>query len=215
MTDHFDCLFLKWLFQWQTLIGSLTGGIFALFTALIVARSARKRDELASGVIVSATLASVSVMSDTLAALAAQENITEETFPLWFSERAVNFHPLTPVLFDSSVARLASIDVSLAAHLALFQQTYSQVELGLKRVADDFAYYHMYDKAFRPEELMKADCQAITKHFQFAVKHANCAVYLIEELVFSKVACWHKLRRNIGWYNKKEKECMELLKKGG
>jgi len=78
---------IEFILKWQTLIGSIAGGIFALLTALIVARSARRRDELASAMIVSATLAAVRVVSETLAALSAQEGVTEETLPLWFAEK--------------------------------------------------------------------------------------------------------------------------------
>jgi hypothetical protein len=204
---------IEFILKWQTLIGSIAGGVFALLTALIVARSARRRDELASAMIVSATLAAVRVVSETLAVLSAQEGVTEETLPLWFAEKIAHSHPSLPVLFDASASRLMPIDVSLAAHLSLFQQTYSQTESVLKRITDDYTYYHMHGKPFRPQDLMAADCRIATKHFEFAAEHANCAVYLISTLVLSKFAFWYKLRRHI-WSNKKEKECMELLRKG-
>ena len=73
---------VDYILKWQTLIGSILGGVFALLTALIVARSARHRDEQASGIIVSATLAAVCVASEVLATLSSQEGVTEESFPL-------------------------------------------------------------------------------------------------------------------------------------
>jgi hypothetical protein len=204
---------VDFILKWQTLIGSIIGGLAALATALIVARSARHRDEQASGMIVTATLAAVCVVSETLADLSSQEGVTEENFPLWFAEKVAHSHPSMPVLFDASAARLMSVDVSLAAHLSLFQQSYSQTESVLKRVADDYTYYHMHGKMFRPQDLMKADCRIVAKHFQFASEHAKCAVYLISELVLSRLSFWHRLRRHI-CHNKKEKECMEVLRKG-
>jgi hypothetical protein len=60
----------------------MVGGVFALLTARIVARSAKRRDERASAMIVTATLAAVRVASETLAALSAQEGVTEENLPL-------------------------------------------------------------------------------------------------------------------------------------
>ena len=163
--------------------------------------------------IVSATLAAVRVVSETLGALSSQEGVMDENFPLWFAEKVAHSHPSMPALFDASAARLMSVDVSLAAHLSLFQQTYSQTESVLKRVADDYTYYHLHGKAFRPQDLMKADCRIVAKQFQFAAEHANCAVYLISEFVLSRLAFWHRLRRHI-WHKKEEKECMELLRKG-
>ena len=43
---------LSLLKEWQTLIGSILGGIFALLVALIVAHSARRQEEISSGMLV-------------------------------------------------------------------------------------------------------------------------------------------------------------------
>ncbi len=200
------------ILKWQTLIGAIIGGLAALATALIVARSARHRDEQASGMIVSATLTAVCVVSETLATLSSQEKVADEDFPLWFAEKVVYSHPSMPVLFEASIARLMSVDITLAAHLSLFQQAYSRVEFVLKRVAEDYNYYHTRGEPLRPLDLMNADSRIVAKHFKFAAEHANCAVYLISELVLSKLSFWHRLRRHI-CLNKKEKECIELLRK--
>jgi hypothetical protein len=71
----------------------------------------------------------------------------------------------------------------------------------------------MHRKTFRPQELMKADCRIVADQFKFAAEHASCAVYLISELVLSRLAFWHRLRGRI-WHNKDEKKCDELLRKG-
>jgi len=199
------------ILKWQTLVGSILGGFFALGTALIVARSARRRDEQAAAIIVTATLAAVGVVSETLAALSAQEDITEEDFPLWFAEKIAHLHPSMPSLFDASAARLISVDISLAAHLSLFQQIYSQTEYVLKRISDDYEYFHKHGKAFRPQDIMMADCRIVTKNFHLAAEHADCAVYLVSILVLSKIAFLYRLKRHV-WKNKKEKECTDILK---
>jgi hypothetical protein len=174
--------FIGLIFKWQTLVGSILGGMFALGTALIVARSARRRDEQAAGMIALATLAPVQVTSKTLAALSSRDGVTEDKFPIWFAEMVAHARPSVSSLFDSSAARLMSVDVSLAAHLSLFQQTYSQAESVLKRIADDRTYYHMHGKLPRPQDLMKADCYAATKHFQYAAEHANPSSALCVDL---------------------------------
>jgi hypothetical protein len=38
-------------------------------------------------------------------------------------------------------------------------------------------------------------------------------MYLISELVLSRLAFWNRLRHHV-WLNKKEKESLELLRKG-
>lgn len=201
---------MQFLSDWQTLIGSILGGAFALTTALIVARSARRRDELASGMVVTATLAQVLVVSDTLEALSLKDNINQEEYPYWFSEKLVHSHPSMPVLFESSVARLMLSNVTLAAHLCLFQITYIEIETLLKRIANDFDWLHRNGKTIRPNELTKAECRIITKHFKTAVEHAICAQYLVGRLVLSRIYLWHRIRRLI-WLNKKEKECDRIL----
>lgn len=203
--------FIDTLCKWQALAGSILGGIFALSTALIVAHSVRRREELSAAMLVTATLAAVRVESETLSSLSAREGVTEESYPLWFAEKVSHLHPSMPIMFDASVARLMSVDDLLAAHLGLFQHIYSQTELLLKRISEDYEHYHKNGKPFRPQEVMKADCRVATKHFYFAAEHANCAIYLISKLVLSKAALFYRLRRLI-WHNKEERECMKLLK---
>ena len=47
------------LFKWQTLIGSILGGVFALAAALVVAMTVRRREDVASGMVVVSTLVEV------------------------------------------------------------------------------------------------------------------------------------------------------------
>jgi len=205
--------FIDSLSKWQTLIGSILGGIFALSAAMVVARSARRRDEQSAAMFVSATLVAVRVASETLSSLSTKEGVTEESYPLWLAEKIAHLHPKMPSLFDASAARLMSIDDSLAAHIAMFQHTYSQTESLLHRISEDYEYYHKNGKPFRPQEVMKADCRVATKQFHFAAEHANCAVYLISKLVLSRAALFYRLRRKV-WHSKEEKECTNLLLKG-
>jgi len=199
------------LSKWQTLVGSILGGIFALLTALVVAGSARRRDEQSAAMFVSATLAAVRVASETLLSLSPKEGVSEEDYPLWFAEKIAHLHPRIPLLFDASAARLMSVDTSLAAHLALFQHTYSQTESLLNRISEDYEDYYKNGKPFRPQDVMRADCLVATKHFHFAAEHAKCAVYLISKLVLSRAPLFYRLRRKV-WHSKEEQECMNLLK---
>ena len=113
------------IFKWQTLIGAILGGLFALAVALVVALTMRRREEVASGMVVVGDLTAVRIASEALNSLAAKENIGEKEYPLWFSDKLVSSHPKLSVLFEASVARLMPVDVYLAAHLSLFQRIYS------------------------------------------------------------------------------------------
>lgn len=199
--------------KWQTLVGSILGGVFALAVAFIVAMSARRREELASGMVVASNIIPVRVAYEALTDVAQQENVPEGEYPLWFSEKLVHSHPSLPALFDASVARIMPIDVTLAAHLALFQKIYYDIEIMLERLSEDFQYFHEHGDARRPREQMKADARIITRHFSRIVEHVTCAEHLISKLVLSKAAIWHRLKCYV-YPNKKEKECLKLLKKG-
>jgi len=110
---------LEFIFKWQTLIGAVLGGIFALATAFVVAITVRRREDVTSGMVVIADLAAVRIAAEALNSLAKHEKIKKKEMPLWFSDKLVSSHPKLSALFEASVARLMPLDVYLAAHLSL------------------------------------------------------------------------------------------------
>ena len=189
------------------------GGLFALGAALVVAFSIRRRDEVASGMLVSCDLLAVRVASEALINLSDKDEIGEEEYPLWFSEKLVYSHPSLSRLFEASVVRIMPVDVTLAAHLGLFHRIYSEIQIMLNRLSEDYDHYHRHGKTVRSKEHMRADCRLIARHFERVVKHAECAENLISKLILSKLSVWHRLRRRIRM-NKQERECLKLLRTG-
>jgi len=203
----------EFLFKWQTLIGGILGGIFALLAALVVASNVRRREEVASGMVVIANLVKVRTTSEALDHIAKDEEVQDADYSGWFSEKLVSSHPSLSVLFESSLSRIMPVDVCMAAHLSLFHEIYSRIEIILKRLSRDFEYFHEYRRPLRPREHLRSDADVVTRHFQRAVRHASCAEDLISKLILSKFSFLHRLRRHI-WMTREEKECLRVLREG-
>lgn len=204
---------IDFIFKWQTLIGAVLGGLFALSTALVVALTMRRREEVASGMVVVSDLAAVRIAYEALNSLAEKDNIGEEEFPLWFSDKLVSSHPKLSKLFEASVARLMPVDVYLAAHLSLFQRIYSQIEIMLDKLSHDYDHFHEHGEPLRPKDHMLADYRLITRHFTIVVEHAQCAEDIITKIILGNFSTWHRIRR-IFYMSKKEKKCNDMLRKG-
>jgi hypothetical protein len=204
---------VEFISKWQTLVGAVLGGIFALATAFIVAHTMRRREELASGMVVVADLAVVETAAEALNSLVEQEKIRDEEFPLWFSDKLVGSHPKLSTLFEASVARLMPLDVCLAAHLSLFQRIYSEIQIMINRLSQDYNYFHEHKKLLRPKDHMQADYGLIPRHFSRAIEHAKCAEEIIIKIILSKASMWNRIRRYF-YMNEKEKECKNILEKG-
>jgi len=204
---------LEFIFKWQTLIGAVLGGIFALAAAFVVALTMRRREEVASGMVVVADLAAVRIAAEALNSVAKQEKVKEEEFPLWFSDKLVSSHPKLSTLFEASVARLMPLDVYLAAHLSLFQRIYSEIEIMINKLSQDYNHFHEHKRTLRPKDHMLADYRLISRHFSKAIEHAKCAEDIITKIILSNFSTWHKIRRNF-CMSQKEKECKNILEKG-
>ena len=205
---------IQFLKEWQTLIGSILGGLFALGVALLVAHSARRREEIASGMLVVGNLVQIRSAYEALTELAKENKISEQEYALWFSDRLVTMRPLLSPLFDSSMTRIMPSDTYLAAHLTLFHRIYQEVQIMVERIARDFEYFNEHKKPLRSEDQLRADANLVTRHFEFAFRHATCAEKLISDLILSRVPTWNRLRR-FAWPKLDEKECMKQLKDGG
>ena len=204
---------MDYILKWQTLIGAVLGGLFALATAFIVALTMRRREEVASGMVVVSDLIAVRIAYEALNSLAEKENIGEKEFPLWFSEMLVGSHPKLSMLFEASVARIMPVDVYLAVHLSLFQRIYSEIEIMLNKLSQDYNHFYEHSKPLRPTGHMLVDYRLIKGHFRTVVEHAQCAEDIIKKVIIGNFSTWHRIRR-IFCMSQKEKKCKNILKKG-
>lgn len=204
--------FIDFLYKWQTLVGSILGGIFALSVALIVGHSVRRREDISSGMLIIGDLVSLRIAYETLTALAIKQNIPEDHYPFWLAERLSGSFPKLSPLFEASIVRMMPINIYLAAHLTLFHKIYVDVGVMVDRLSDDLKL-HKQNKPTRSKEQLKADANLIHKHFPLAVQHAGCAEHLITDLILSKMPTWNRIRQTF-WLKSDEKDCIKYLKEG-
>ena len=202
---------LNLLKEWQTLIGSILGGIFALFVALIVARSARRREEISSGIIVIGNLVEIRSFSEAVMESVKKNNISTQDLPLRYAEALVSTSPKLSPFFEASISRIMSVDTDLATHLTLFLKIYQISQITLKKLSQDFEQLYKNKKPLRPENHFLEEAKRVTQQFQLAVEHATCAERIISDRILGCFPTWKRFRRFV-FPNDQEKECKKQLK---
>lgn len=120
--------------KWQTLVGAVLGGMFALGVALIVAWSATRRDRRIAATLLISDLTAINVTAQHLRNLAVAERVTADNYPLWVFERLSWRCPRLSNLFESQMIRVMDGDNALADHLSLLQKIYTNVKENIIRV---------------------------------------------------------------------------------
>lgn len=202
---------LELLHDWQTLVGALLGGVFALGAALVVALRTDRRQDLASAMLVVSTLVSVRAGHVSLKELKEQEEVPDEHEAVWMLEKLVWMHPPITSGFEASTARIYPLDVSMAAHLDLFLTMYRDVVNRIDRVRDLEPEFKQGTPSQEAVERMQAEARAVQRSFTGAAKHAQCAEKLITKLVLSRARYWYRVRRWVGTSGD-ERACANLLK---
>jgi len=204
---------VKWLCKWQTFLGAAIGGIIGLLSALIVAHSARRREEISAAMVLVGNMVKVVAAFQTLLNKSEGEGVPADKHHRWLSEKLAKFRPPLSPMFEASVARIMPVSGKLASHLELFSTIYSDVEKILARIADDYESYRRTGEAPRSKEEMDADADGVKRGFDTAVQHAICAEHLLSTLILSKAPTFNRIRMFI-WKTKKEHRCNELLRTG-
>lgn len=101
--------FLEWLDQWQTLLGSILGGVIALCAALIVAQAQTRRERRAAATIILSDLFSVFRTFRNLRTAADDSHVDEKEYPLWLSERLLWRRPKLSSHFEAEMVRVVDV----------------------------------------------------------------------------------------------------------
>jgi hypothetical protein len=200
----------NFLSKWQTLVGAVLGGVFALLVALLVAYKARRQQDLAAAMLLVGNLATIRTASRALKQLAEEEKIDKENLPYWLSVKIVRRRIKLSPLFEASRIRLMPVNVYLAVHLELFQVIFSNVEAKLDMLADDITEFDSSDITKRKPEILRAESKVIYEGFEAAVTHANCAERILVLKVLSNYPTFHTLR--MLFKTKEEEDCQNLLR---
>ena len=204
------CELLAILAKWQTLVGAFLGGVFSLGVALLVAYVARRREDVASSMVVVANLVEMKARFTSTRQIAAKQSVPEADFHKWLSEKLVQSRPKLTPSFDAAMARLMALDAHLASHLTFFHIAYRELDEKIDRVADDFQSVREKGTAARSVAAMQADARLLAQHLERAADHAECAAELINALFLSRYRQWTKLKR-IFHVSAKEKDCLARL----
>jgi hypothetical protein len=174
--------------HWQTLIGSILGGIFALSTALVVASSATRSARRTAATLLVVDLLSVHALFKTLRRKADEEKVKDEDFPLWVSRRLNWRRPKLSLNFESYAANLVGVHDGLSAHLGLLKMIYSSLDEHLVRLEPDFeeAKSSAPQIESRSEKSIVADAKVVAEGLSLAGTHAEYAIYLLDKLIFAK-----------------------------
>lgn len=201
--------------HWQTLVGALAGGLFALSAALVVARDARRREESSAAMLLIGNLVEFRAAGENLRRLATEGNIPEEKFPMWFTKHLIWKRPILSTLFEASMIRVMPVHITLAAHLNLLKTSYGGLEINIARLEHDFELPKQLGSKTPPRssQEMESDARLIASGFQLAEKHASCAEIMLSQFVFGSFPTWHKIRRRLLPTNE-EKQCTKLIKIG-
>jgi len=205
----------EFLNQWQTLIGSIIGGVVALLAALIVAFRVERREDLSAAMLVVSTLVPVRVAARQLTALADERNLTDPDERAAFTaEKLVWLRPqMTPSL-EPAISRIMPIDVTAAAHLTFFLSRYSDMEKKLEPFGEAIRQHQQGREPERGQEYLMTDAKSATRVFFEAAKHAECAEHLLNRFVLSRTPLINKVWCSV-FPDQKTKECRKMLEKNG
>lgn len=103
--------------DWQPIIGALIGAIAALGVALLVAYSARRREDLSAAMVLVGNLMTLKAAEDAIKRIAKEQNVEDTKYAFFVASRLTHSFPNLSPLFESCVARLMPVNVFLASHL--------------------------------------------------------------------------------------------------
>ena len=204
---------INFLFKWQTLIGAVLGGVFALSVALLVSYKAQRREEISAGYLIMGNLTSFTASTSNLNSKAEEEKITDKDYPLWLCNNLVGLKPTLSTLYETSVSRVISKDIRLGAHLDLIRTFNTDIDAAFKRINNDFEYHDEHGKNKRSEERIRADANLVARGYNNIAVHAECANYLIPRLVTSHFPSWY-LFKSYFCPNEMDKKSKNLILTG-
>lgn len=204
---------ISMLYEWQTLVGGIIGGLIALIAAWIVAHRSERRDDLAAAMHVVGTLVEIVVAGKQLERMAQEDEELKDpnNRAFWQAEKLAHLRPRISSLFELHMARILPIDVAAAAHLKFFHSRYLYMEEKIEGVEAAMLGHQSGQEPCRKVEYVRADAIAVKGAFDDAVLHADCAEHLISRHILSKWAMFNRLRSR--WFpDAKTQFCHDTLR---
>ena len=179
------------IYKWQSLIGSIVGGLFAIATALVVASSAVRAARRTAASLLIVDMLSIERAAEHLQSLATQDGVDEQRYPLWVAEKLNWRRPQLSSSYDTHAANLVGLDEPLSAHLSLLRMVYSSLGDHLERIASDADDRRVLgsqrQRIPRSQEAIEADAKVVAGGLKVAGAHAACAAHLLQRLALSRL----------------------------
>lgn len=174
--------------HWQTFIGAVLGGMFALGTALVVAASASRTARRTAAAVLMVDILSILRVSEYLEALAKEDGVEESKYPLWVSKKLIWRRPQLASSYDAHAANLVGVHEGLSAHLSLLKMVYSGLEDHLARIERDAEDRRTngVPRIPRAHQATEADASVVAGGLKLAGAHATYAAHILEQLVLSR-----------------------------
>jgi hypothetical protein len=180
--------------DWQTLIGSVLGGVIALLAALIVAFRVERREDLSAAMLIVSTLVPVRIAARLLKDLADEKSFTNpDDRAAFIAEKLVWQRPKLIPSLEPAIARIMPINVMIAAHLTFFLSQYADMEKKLEPFGKAIKQHQSGIKPDRGREYLMKDAHSATRIFFQAAKHASCAEHLLNKFVLSRTPTLNKI----------------------
>ena len=196
---------VDWLMEWQTLVGSVIGGIMALVVALVVSRSGRWREFTAAASHVSLEFGKY------CAALAAMRATFPQGVLLKEADREVamdlvRLRPRLSALLETSMAKVLTIEPTLALHLAEVSMSSDFAEREFQQafelLAQDAPSEVIQDKVGHAFELAARSYRAMSR--------CDTRIGALTNGWFpSRLLLWYRIRRFFGKDELKEDQQLQ------
>lgn len=181
--------------KWQTLAGAILGGLFALCVALLVASKARRHEEDTAAMLLSGELKPFEVADQVLSEIGSVESTTPQDELLRYAVQLKRFRPHLSPLFDSSMARVMTVDTNLAAFLRFFQFHISGAEQCFARVETAERLLHAGQGSRFTQQELKNDLTLAAKKIREAANAANLAIPLLTALFIGPLPTFRRFCR--------------------
>ena len=208
---------IEFLQKWQTLIGSIIGGLIALFVAVIVSWTATRREQRISAILVISDVMQFRAAYENLTKIAEEQNVAPNQYPMWVAEKLSWSRPRLSLLFEANMARVISVDARLGAHLSLFRTACASLDEHLVRLDEDAQRFWgrtSQNGIPRNPQETATDARVVAGALALAAKHAAYAEYFLSALVLSRVPAFIKRIRMRVNPNDWDKESKKLLTEG-
>lgn len=199
---------LEQLERWQTLIGGILGGVFALGAALVVSSRLERRQDLSAAMLVTGTLVGVAGALREVEEWCDEESIDPEREPLRAFERLLFSYPKMSSGFEASAVRLYPINETLAVRLDVFRGIYSDLEKRLRRMESDISGRNDRQEPLFQSMGVEPQANAALVGLQSAGELASDSIKLLEFLVLTRIPTLNRLRVKI-WPPKYIREILE------